>query len=164
MASGPPDWLGLFAPLPAGVKPGRKPVASAEQIEQGTAGPIAGWQSISVNLSEPDHGLRHVLITLDENGQLLSGGDHVMFVRETAPHDDSIATVTDHESVGGRFESDGSFRGTYWKTTLESAPDDEDSSIARSAEKRAPSDDEIAALRRIITDVLARMNSEPPQL
>ena len=122
MPTGPPGWLALLSPIPADAKPGRKPVASAEQIEKGTAGPIAGWQSISVHLSEPEYGLRHVLITLDENGQLLSGGDHVMFVRETAPHDDSIATVTDHESVGGRFESDGSFRGTYWKTTLESPP------------------------------------------
>jgi len=154
-----PAWLELLAPLPADVAPSRKPVASAEQLEQGTAGPIAGWQSISVNLCEPEYGLRHVLVTLDENGQLLSGGDHVMFVRETAPHDDCIATVTDHESVGGRFETDGSFRGTYWKTTLESSPDgDDESSVTRSAEKRAPSEDEIIALRRIIADVLRRQS------
>ena len=162
MASGPPDWLALFAPVPAGAKPQRKPVASAEQIEKGTAGPIAGWQSISVSLSAPEFGLRHILISLDENGQLLSGGDHVMFVRETAPHDDSIATLTDHESVGGRFETDGSFRGTRWTTTLESAPDGgEESSVTRSAEKRSPTDDEVAALRRIIDDVLTRVNAEP---
>jgi hypothetical protein len=155
-----PAWLALLSPIPADAKPGRKPVASAEQIGKGTAGPIAGWQSITVYLSEPEHGLRHLLITLDENGQLLSGGDHVMFVRETAPHDDSIATVTDHESVGGRFETDGSFRGTYWKTTLESSPDgDDESSVTRSAEKRAPTDDEITALRRIIADVLSRKSS-----
>jgi len=157
MPTGPPGWLALLSPIPADAKPGRKPVASAEQIEKGTAGPIAGWQSISVHLSEPEYGLRHVLITLDENGQLLSGGDHVMFVRETAPHDDSIATLTDHESVGGRFESDGSFRGTHWKTTLESKPSgDDDESTTRSAENRAPSEEEIAALRRIIADVLSR--------
>ena len=107
-----PDWLALLAPLPVDVKPERKPVASAEQLASGTAGPIAGWQSITVNLSEPDYGLRHVQITLDEQGQLLSGGDHVMFVREITP-DGNEATLTDHESVGGRFEQDGSFRGTY---------------------------------------------------
>ena len=66
-----PAWLELLAPIPADANRERKPVASAEQLEQGTAGPIAGWQSITVNLSEPDHGLRHVQITLDENGQLL---------------------------------------------------------------------------------------------
>jgi len=81
-------------------------------------------------------------------------------VRETAPHDDSIATLTDHESVGGRFESDGSFRGTHWKTTLESNPrGNDDESTTRSAENRAPSEEEIAALRRIIADVLSRKSS-----
>jgi hypothetical protein len=152
-----PAWLELLAPLPPGVKPERKPVASAEQLASGTAGPIAGWQSVTVNLSEPSRGLRHVQVTLDEKGQLLSGGDHVMFVREMAP-DTCEVTLSDHESVGGRFEQDGSFRGTYWKTTLESPGDSaEDASITRSAEKRPPSTDEIAALRRIIADVLARV-------
>ena len=61
-----------------------------------------------------------------------------MFVRETTP-DGSDATLTDHESVGGRFEQDGSFRGTYWKMTLESKPDgDEDESVdAKRGEPRA---------------------------
>jgi hypothetical protein len=151
-----PEWLALLVPLPLDVKPERKPVASAEQLAQGTAGPIAGWQSVTVNLSEPAYGLRHVQITLDEHGQLLAGGDHVMFVRETTP-DGIEATLTDHESVGGRFEPDGSFRGTYSKLTLESPADsDDDSSIARSAENRPPSVDEVEALRRIIADVLNR--------
>jgi len=87
---------------------------------------------------------------------LLAGGDHVMFVREATP-DGSEATLTDHESVGGRFEPDGSFRGNYWKMTLESAPGgDEESSVTRSAEHRQPSVDEVTALRRIIADVLSR--------
>ena len=138
----------------------RRAVASAEQLAQGTAGPIAGWQSVTVNLSEPDHGLRHVQITLDAHGQLLAGSDHVMFIRETTSGGE--ATLTDHESVGGRFEQDGSFRGTCWKTTLESSPGgDEESSITRSAENRPPSVEEIAALRRIIEDVLRRERSDP---
>lgn len=156
-----PAWLALLGPLPSDARPGRKPVASAEQLATGTAGPIAGWQSVTVNLSEPDHGLRHVQITLDEHGQLLSGSDHVMFVRETTP-DGGEATLTDHESVGGRFEQDGSFRGTYWKMTLESKPGGDDGeSVTRRAENRAPSAEEIAALRRIIADVLARPTAHP---
>ena len=158
MPSERPDWLALLGPLPADVNPQRKPVASAEQLANGTAGPIAGWQSITVNLSEPDYGLRHVQITLDAQGQLLAGGDHVMFVRETTPGGGE-ATLTDHLSVGGRFEQDGSFRGTYWKMTLENAADgDEDASTTRSAENRPPSDDEVAALRRIIAGVLQRVS------
>ena len=153
--SNPPDWLALLSPLPAGVEVQKKPVASAQQLAAGTAGPIAGWQSVSVNLSQPEFGLRHVLITLDESGELLSGSDHVMFVRETTP-DGEEATLSDHESVGGRFEKDGRFLGTHWKMTLERGANDEDS-VTRSAEHRPPSEDEVAALRRIIDDVLGRL-------
>src|SRR6476469_1626341 len=114
-----PLWLSLLAPLPHDVVPQRKPVASAQQLADGTAGPIAGWQSVTVNLSEPDFGLRHVQITLDEQGRLLAGGDFVMFVRETTP-------------------------------------DDDESSVTRSAQHRQPSAEEITELRRIIDDVLNR--------
>jgi hypothetical protein len=151
-----PEWLSLLAPLPNDVVPQRKPVASAQQLADGTAGPIAGWQSITVNLSEPDFGLRHVQVTLDEHGRLLAGGDHVMFVRETTP-DGSEATLTDHESIGGRFEEDGSFLGTHWKATLENSAADDESSVARSSAHRRPSEEEVAALRRIIDEVLNRV-------
>jgi hypothetical protein len=149
-----PAWLSLFAPLPDVAVVVRKPVASAEQIARGTAGPIAGWQSVAVNLSEPDHGLRHVQVTLDADGRLLSGSDHVMFVRDTWP-DGGEARLTDHESVGGRFEEDGSFRGTHWLTTLENSADGE-TSITRQAVHRPPTAGEIASLRLIIDDVLRR--------
>ena len=150
-----PAWLELLSPLPGDAKPERKPVASAQQIEQGTAGPITGWHNIMVNLSDPGVGLRHVQITLDAAGTLLAGGDHVMFVRETRPGGEVI--LTDHESIGGRFEKDGSFLGTHWKTTLESSAGEEEGSITRNAEHRSPTDDEITALRGIIDDVLQRV-------
>lgn len=150
-----PSWLALLSPLPAAAIIERKPVASAEQLAQGTAGPIAGWQSITVNLSEPDVGLRHVQITLDADGELLAGGDSVMFVRETTP-DGSEATLTEHHSVSGRFEKDGSFRGTHWTMVLENSPNEDESSVARSHEHRPPTEQEIGALRRIIEDALNR--------
>lgn len=151
-----PSWLSLLSPLPGDAVPQRKPVASPAQIESGTAGPIAGWQSVTLHLSEPEHGLRHVQITLDETGALLSGGDHVMLVRETTP-DGLDATLTEHHSVGGRFEPDGSFRGTHWISVLESSPGDQDGSVTRSAEHRPPTDAEIAALRALVDDVLRRL-------
>jgi len=151
-----PSWLSLLSPLPAAARVERKPVASAQQLAAGTAGPIAGWQSVTVNVSEPAHGLRHVLITLDEDGALLSGSDHVMYVLETSPGGDE-ATLTEHHSVGGRFEPDGSFRGTHSKLTLESAAGGEEGeSKVRSVENRPPTEDEIAALRRLVADVLSR--------
>ena len=44
-----PSWLSLLSPLPPDAVAQRKPVASAAQLEEGTAGPIAGWQSVTVN-------------------------------------------------------------------------------------------------------------------
>jgi hypothetical protein len=152
-----PPWLELLSPLPHDVAPQKKPVASAEQLATGTAGPIAGWQNITLHLSEPRYGLRHVQVTLDEHGRLLSGSDHVMFVRDTGP--DGEATLTDHESIGGRFELDGSFRGTCWKSRVEAAPDGNDDNAKHHAVSSAPTADQIAALRRIIQDVLGRVAS-----
>ena len=149
-----PSWLSLLSPLPAEAMAQRKPVASAAQLEDGTAGPIAGWQSVTVNLSEPEYGLRHVQITLDANGALLAAGDHVMFVRNTTP--DGVATITDHESIGGRFEDDGSFRGTHWNSRLESRGVNEEDSVTTSASNRPPTEDEIVTLRRLVEAVLAK--------
>ena len=95
-----PVWLALLSPIPDHAVPARKPVASAEQIANGTAGPIAGWQNVSINLSEPAFGLRYVHVTLDATGALLAASDHVMFVRQTTPNGE-VATLTDHESIGG---------------------------------------------------------------
>lgn len=149
-----PSWLSLLSPLPPDSAVQRKLVASPEMVADGTDGPIAGWYTLTVYLSEPEYGLRHVHLTLDAEGTLLSGGDHVMFVRETTP-DGLDATLTEHHSLGGRFEADGSFRGTHWLSVLETAPG-ADEGVTRSADHRPPSDDEIAALRAIVEDVLRR--------
>ena len=149
-----PVWLSLLSPLPADVQPVRKPVASAAQIETGTAGPIAGWHNVIVNLSEPDFGLRHVQITLDETGKMLSASDHVMFVRETSA-DGLDLLLSDHENIGGRFEDDGSFSGTYWSTRLRSDPGSDDSETV-SADHSAPTPEQIAALRVMAADMLHR--------
>jgi len=89
-----PLWLSLLSPLPPEAMAQRKPVASAAQLEEGTAGPIAGWHSVTVNLSEPEYGLRHVQVTLDEHGKLLAASDHVMFVRETTPDGEQQSPIT----------------------------------------------------------------------
>lgn len=149
-----PAWLSLLAPLPDDARPERKFVASPEQIADGTDAPIRGWYSLIVYLSAPEFGLRHVHLTLDAEGVLVAGGDGVMFVRETTP-DGMEATLTEHHSVGGRFESDGSFRGTHWITVLETAPG-EDEGVTRSADHRPPTDEEIAALRAIAAEVMRR--------
>jgi hypothetical protein len=148
-----PSWLSLLSPLPADALPQRRPVASAEQIDTGTAGPIAAWQSVIIDLSAPGEGSRHVLITLDEHGDLLAGSDHVMFVRQTTP--DGAVMLTEHHSIGGRFEADGSFRGTHWISILENRAGEEESAT-RSAEHRPPTEDEIAALTNLLKEILRR--------
>jgi hypothetical protein len=153
MTAGKVQWLKLLSPLPADARVETKPVASAGQIAQGTAGPIAGWKNVTVHLSEPAIGLRNVHVTLDAEGTLLSGGDMVMFVRETSS--DRAVTLSDHESIGGRFETDGSFQGTCWQMRLRALPDSDDSECV-SSESSTPSGDQIAALRQLIADVLGR--------
>jgi hypothetical protein len=148
-----PDWLALLAPLPRDVKPERKPVASAEQIEDGTAGPIADWVSLSVNLSAP-HGSRNVLVTLDGDGHVLSAGDHVMFVSQAARLDRPIA-IYDHHSVGGRYAPDGSFHGTRWLTRNE-LEDGTDDPVATASTPSQPSDADVAALRALVADIVMR--------
>lgn len=151
-----PSWLALLAPIPDDVVPERKPVASAEQIAQGTAGPIAGWENVSVNLSHPGLGLRHVQLTLDASGTLIAAGDHVMLIRETTP-DGAEVTLSEHESIGGRYETDGSFNGTRWHSRLVTIPgsDDEPESEATSA---VPAAGDGAALHLLAAEILSRVN------
>lgn len=150
-----PGWLTLLAPLPPDVKPVRKPVASAEQIANGTAGPIAGWTSVSVNLSGP-YGSRNVLITLDGDGKLLSAGDHVMIVTRASRLNRPIAAY-EHHSVGGRYGEDGSFHGTRWLThTEQDAEDDDDEGTTTSSTPSTPSPDDVTGLTALVADVMKR--------
>ena len=150
----PPPWLTLLAPIPAEVVPERKPVASAEQLKDGTAGPIADWQSVTVNLWVPE-GSRNILITTDASHKLLSAGDHVLFVREPAMRDGIMVAIYDHESVGGRYADDGSFHGTRWQMRTEQVvgSDDEGETTSTSS---TPSEDDIASLNRLVADVMRR--------
>ena len=106
-----------------------------------------------MHLSEPSVGLRHLLVTIDENGRMLSAGDHVMLVGE--PNAAGIV-IYDHHSIGGRYEDDGSFRGTRWATRMERRLD---SDVDEGPVESTPSpltEDEIAALNRVVSDLLTR--------
>ena len=77
-----------------------------------------------------------------------------MFVRETSP-DGLDLLLSDHENIGGRFEDDGSFRGTCWKTRLRGKPESEEAETV-SAEPSPPTPEQIAALKLIAADLLHR--------
>jgi hypothetical protein len=149
-----PTWHALLAPLPDNVVVHRKPVASAAQLAGGQAGSIAGWDSISVNLSDPPRGLRHVLVVVDEAGTLLSANDAVLFHREEQRGGDTW-NIYDHENVGGRFEADGSFNGTRWRSRTEHLGDD-DEPKSRSATPSTPTPEDVTRLRAVVAWVLAR--------
>ena len=147
------EWLVLLAPLPAGITPEVKPVASAEQLANGTAGAIAGWRSLTVNLAAPE-GSRHVLVTVDAEGKLLSAGDHVMLISRES-RGASQLNIYDHHSVGGRYADDGAFHGTRWlsRTEVEVGSDDDGVTTATPS---TPSPEDILALNRIVADLLSR--------
>jgi hypothetical protein len=147
-------WHVLLAPLPAEVHVERKPVASVEQLAAGTADAIAGWESLAVHLSDPPRGLRNVLVTVDAAGTLLSAGDWVLFSR-TEIRDGVEVTIHDHHSIGGRFEKDGSFRGTVWHSQS-AQKGDADDAVTISATPSAPSAEDVEALRRLVADVMRR--------
>jgi hypothetical protein len=149
-----PAWLALLSPIPDHGVPECKPVASAEQIANGTDGPIAGWSSVTLNLSEPGLGLRHVMVMLDASGTILGASDHVM-VGHDVMRDGVEFTISDHDSIGGRYENDGSFRGTRWRTHIE-GPADSDEPGQSESTPSAPTEEETAALTRLVADVMAR--------
>lgn len=149
-----PAWLALFAPLPDDAAIERKPVASPELIASGEADAIAGWENVSVHLSDPAAGMRHVQITLDRNGMLLAAGDMVMFQREERRGRQTV-TIYDQENVGGRFEEDGSFRGTRWVTRTEQIGDDVEHAHTTSLPS-PPSSSDAAALKALVAAVMTR--------
>ena len=139
----------------------RKPVASAELVASGKADPIADWDSLSVHLSDPATGLRHVLITLDGNDTLLSASDAVLLQRDEQ-RGSVVVTIYDQENVGGRFEEDGSFRGTRWITHTERIGDD-DAGAQTTYSPSPPSDQDVASLRALVRSVIARAPGRRPR-
>ena len=149
-----PAWLALFAPVPDDAVIERKPVASPELIASGQADAIAGWESITVNLSAIAVGMRHVQITVDAGDRLLSASDMVMFTREEQRGRTTV-TIYEQENVGGRFEEDGSFRGTRWVTRTEQIGDDDEHAHTTSLPS-PPSDSDVTSLRALVDAVLTR--------
>lgn len=149
-----PQWLALFAPLPEHAVFERRPVASTELLRSGKAGAIAGWESITVVLTDVTAGMRHVMVTLDGDGKLLSASDLVMLHR-TEPRDRHIVTIYDHENLGGRFEEDGAFYGTRWQTRTEQIDGDEEHARMTSLPS-PPCASDVTSLRALVEDVIRR--------
>lgn len=142
-----PSWHALLAPLPAATSVRREPVGSPEVRASPEGAAIAGWEQLVVELSAGPAGLRIILVVLDGSGRPIVANDMVLF--QLPPPDRSR-----QESLGGRFEDDGSFRGTHWDAEAPDQPDDE--TAVWNMTKREPSADEVRALTALVADVVQR--------
>lgn len=115
---------------------------------------IAGWEQIVLDLSAGTAGLRVVHVVLDGAGRVISASDMVLYCSPETGPDDLAAVEIRQESVGGRFEADGSFRGTRWLTV---GPDPEaDEAPDWAMTPSVPSEADVTALRVLVADLLER--------
>ena len=149
-------WLKFLGPLPADVEPIRKPVAPPGSTAAAPESPIAGWENVTLDLSAPDHGLRVILVTLDATGTAISASDHVLLSKTDAAGEKILC----HESLGGRIESDGSFRGTHWVAEGPEPPDTGEQSGSQmpwgNPVNRQPTAAEVDRLLAIAREVVGR--------
>jgi hypothetical protein len=145
-------WHALLAPLPDGVRPRRRPVATTASLDPSAAAAIAGWSSLVLDLTAGAEGLRVVQVLLDADRRPLSASDHVLF--RTAGRDDTGRPWMRQENIGGRFETDGSFRGTCWQVEGPEPSDDE--APRWTPVPRAPTAEEIAGLAALVDEMRRR--------
>lgn len=143
-----PDWLDLLTPLPEDAVPQWQPVAPPEILATPEGAAVAGWQQVVIHLSAPCVGLRTLLAVVDASGALLAANDGTY---ERLSDDPPIVR---HASIGGRFEIDGSFRGTRWFAEGPEAPEDEPSQLE--SKRTEPTADETATLRALVDEMLRR--------
>jgi len=145
----PASWQALLAPLPPDALPRRVPVASAALLAAGSADAIADWENLLVELSAGPVGLRIVLVVIDGEARLLAASDHVLI---RFPGREPVQVR--HESIGGRFEEDGTFKGTCW--LIEGPEPVEDEEPAWTMSPRPPTATETDLLRALAAEVLRR--------
>ena len=126
---------------------------------------IAGWEQLTIELSAGLAGLRHVLVVLDANGQPISASDHVLYwseVSKTGQNADTSSGSALHvefyqETIGGRFEIDGTFRGTRWQTVGEDHRDGSEPKMESTPSE--PSAADIAGLKALVAEIIRRQQN-----
>jgi len=144
-------WHALLAPLPDDALVKRRPVAPPEITGKPEGAAIAGWEQLTVELTDPGKGMRHLLVVLDAQGTPISANDMVMYRAELGKD-----VVSFQENVGGRLEADGSFRGTRWRTLGVAGPKDEEARLDASPSQPTAAEGE--ALKALVAEILRRSN------
>jgi hypothetical protein len=155
-------WHALLAPLPEDVIVRRRPVGSPEVLATPEGAAIAGWEQLTIELSAGLAGLRHVLVVLDADGQPISASDTVLYRIEVSKTDQDADTSTEsvlsaefyHESIGGRFETDGTFRGTRWRTVGEDYSDGSEPKMESTPSE--PSAEDIVDIKALVSEIMRR--------
>lgn len=139
-----PAWHVLLGPLPPDAVPRRQPVGAPEIPATGGDAAIAGWEQLVLDLSAGAAGLRVIHVLVDGDGRLLSASDMVLYR--------SADAEIRQESVGGRFEADGSFRGARWLTV---GPEPEgDAPAAWTSTPSDPTAADVTALGALVAEML----------
>lgn len=158
-----PPWHHLLAPLPPDSMPQRRPVAPPEVLAGPDGWAIAGWEQLVLCLSAGTFGLRTVLVVLDASGTPISASDGILHSMDPsgAPALDGDGPALIHQdSIGGRFETDGSFGGTRWHT--EAVVSGRDEEPRWESTRMEPSADDVAALRLLVAEIMRRGALNPP--
>ena len=158
-------WHALLAPLPDDAHVRRQPVGSPEVLATPEGAAIAGWEQLTVELSAGIAGLRHVLVVLDATGQPISASDHVLYWSEVSKTDQNADTSSGsaisaefyQESIGGRFETDGTFRGTRWQTVGEDYGDGSEPKMDSTPSE--PSVADIAGIKALVAEIIKRQQN-----
>ena len=146
-----PAWHALFAPLPPDAVPRRQPVAPPEILARPEGAAVAGWQQLVLHLSEVPTGSRTILVLLDADGRPISASDGVLYRIEQT---DGMMRF-EMESVGGRLEPDGRFLGTRWRN-VSLQRENEDDATPLEATPSTPSDEDVAAIKALVAEVVRR--------
>jgi hypothetical protein len=145
-------WHALLAPVPLDAVPTRKPVGTPEVLASPEGVAIVGWEQVTLELTAGRAGLRSLLVVLDATACPIAASDHVLF---WLPGDAASARAqVRQESIGGRLEADGSFTGACWLVTGPEPENDEPPQW--DSTHRPPTAAEIAALQRLVAELLAR--------
>lgn len=146
-------WHALFAPLPDKAVPRRQSVAPPEILAKPEAAAIAGWTQLVMDLSAGCGGNRVIMVVLDAGSRPISASDAVLY-RSVRLKDHESVIEYRHESVGGRIEADGTFRGTRWRSvTLETK---DGRRIRGESTPSEPSESDVGSMKALVAEMVHR--------
>jgi hypothetical protein len=150
------SWHNLLAAIPKDVRINRRSVFSPALAKDSTSAPVADWETLTIELTDGNYGLRHLTVTVDNRGRAVSANDLVLYRRGL--EDGRVEVRT--ESIGGRIAPDGRFFGTRWTSTgFESRGVDAENGIESTPS--APSDADVDRLLALVKEVLKRRPPRP---